>query len=58
VDLRGYFCWSLLDNLEWAEGYAKRFGLFHVDFETQQRTPKDSAHWYAEVIGRNGLTSA
>ncbi|GAB3431879.1 GH1 family beta-glucosidase [Actinophytocola sediminis] len=55
VDLRGYFYWSLLDNLEWAEGYAKRFGLVHVDFESQQRTPKESAHWYADVIARNGL---
>ncbi|MGH3762877.1 GH1 family beta-glucosidase [Actinophytocola sp.] len=55
VDLRGYFCWSLLDNLEWAEGYAKRFGLVHVDFATQRRTVKDSARWYAGVISRNGL---
>jgi beta-glucosidase len=55
VDLRGYFCWSLLDNLEWAEGYAKRFGLVHVDFETQQRTVKQSARWYAGVVARNGL---
>jgi beta-glucosidase len=58
ADLRGYFCWSLLDNLEWAEGYAKRFGLVHVDFETQKRTPKDSARWYSSVIGRNGLDAA
>ncbi|WP_370950295.1 GH1 family beta-glucosidase [Amycolatopsis sp. cg5] len=55
VDLRGYFYWSLLDNFEWAEGYAKRFGLIHVDYATQRRTPKRSARWYAEVIGRNGL---
>jgi beta-glucosidase len=55
VDLRGYFCWSLLDNLEWAEGYAKRFGLVHVDFTTQRRTVKESAHWYAGVIARGGL---
>ena len=58
MDLRGYFCWSLLDNLEWAEGYAKRFGLVHVDFATQQRTVKDSARWYAGVIARNGLPAA
>jgi beta-glucosidase len=58
VDLRGYFCWSLLDNLEWAEGYAKRFGLVYVDFETQQRTVKQSARWYADVIARNGLPAA
>jgi beta-glucosidase len=58
VDLRGYFCWSLLDNLEWAEGYAKRFGLVYVDFETQRRTVKQSARWYADVIARNGLPAA
>jgi beta-glucosidase len=58
VDLRGYFCWSLLDNLEWAEGYAKRFGMVHVDFETQARTVKESARWYAGVIARNGLPAA
>lgn len=54
VDLRGTFIWSLLDNFEWAWGYTRRFGLFHVDFETQQRTPKRSAHWYRERIGRHG----
>src|SRR5690606_28393210 len=42
ADVRGYFAWSLLDNYEWAEGYSKRFGLVHVDYETQQRTPKSS----------------
>ena len=50
VDLRGYFAWSLFDNLEWSHGYSKRFGIVHVDFETQRRTPKDSARWYADVI--------
>lgn len=55
VDLRGYFAWSLMDNFEWAEGYAKRFGIVHVDYTTQQRVPKDSAKWYREVIRRNGL---
>jgi beta-glucosidase len=55
VDLRGYFVWSLMDNFEWAEGYAKRFGIVHVDYTTQERVPKDSARWYAQVIGRNGL---
>ena len=54
VDLRGYFVWSLLDNFEWSHGYSKRFGIVHVDFETQQRTPKDSARLYAGVIGSNG----
>ena len=55
VDLRGYFVWSLMDNFEWAEGYAKRFGIVHVDYATQRRVPKDSARWYQEVIRRNGL---
>ncbi|MDP9823918.1 GH1 family beta-glucosidase [Nocardioides massiliensis] len=51
VDVRGYFHWSLLDNFEWAEGYRQRFGLVHVDYATQRRTPKDSYHWYRELIG-------
>jgi beta-glucosidase len=51
VDVRGYFCWSLLDNFEWSYGYEKRFGLVYVDYETQARTPKDSYHWFREVIG-------
>jgi beta-glucosidase len=55
VDLRGYFAWSLLDNFEWAYGYAKRFGLIHVDYDTQTRTPKDSALWYRDVIAANGF---
>ena len=54
VDLRGYFAWSFLDNFEWGYGYSKRFGIVHVDFETQQRTPKASARFYAEVIKSNG----
>jgi len=54
VDLRGYFVWSLLDNFEWSNGYSKRFGLYHVDFETQARTPKSSAAFYAEVIRTHG----
>ncbi|MCT2591180.1 beta-glucosidase [Streptomyces sp. N2-109] len=49
ADVRGYFLWSLLDNFEWAYGYGKRFGTVYVDFETQQRTPKSSARWYAEL---------
>ncbi|MBX3620574.1 MAG: beta-glucosidase [Rhizobacter sp.] len=52
VDVRGFFYWSLLDNYEWNSGYDKRFGLIHVDYETQQRTPKDSAHWYRDFIAQ------
>ncbi len=54
VDLRGYFVWSLFDNLEWSWGYSKRFGIVHVDFATQQRTLKDSAAAYSRVIASNG----
>lgn len=53
VDVRGYFHWSLLDNFEWAVGFSQRFGLVHVDYETQKRTPKDSYHWYQELIRSN-----
>ncbi|MFC9929487.1 GH1 family beta-glucosidase [Streptomyces sp. NPDC127190] len=50
VDVRGYFVWSLIDNFEWAEGYARRFGLVHVDHTTQKRTPKASYHWFREML--------
>lgn len=50
VDLRGYYAWSFLDNFEWAEGYSKRFGLVYVDYRTQERIPKLSAHWYRRAI--------
>ncbi len=54
LPVEGYFVWSLLDNFEWAEGYEKRFGLVYVDYATQRRIPKDSAHWYARVIANQG----
>src|SRR5689334_2913306 len=53
-DVRGYMAWSLLDNLEWSLGYSKRFGIVHVDFATQKRTPKASARLYAEIVASNG----
>jgi beta-glucosidase len=55
VDVRAYFQWSLLDNFEWSHGFHMRFGLVHVDYDTQVRTPRDSARWYRDVIARNGL---
>mmetsp|Transcript_116647 Transcript_116647/g.249406 ORF Transcript_116647/g.249406 Transcript_116647/m.249406 type:complete len:132 (+) Transcript_116647:1-396(+) len=55
VNVKGYFVWSLMDNFEWAEGFEKRFGLIHVNYETLKRTPKASAAWYAKLIARRGL---
>ena len=55
VDVRGYFLWSLLDNFEWAWGFDRRFGIIRVDYDTQQRTIKDSAKWYAELIRTHQL---
>ena len=56
IGVRGYFAWSLLDNFEWSLGYAKRFGIVHVDFATQRRTPKSSARFYSEVIRTRGAS--
>ena len=55
-DIRGYMLWSLLDNLEWSLGYSKRFGMVHVNYGTQERTPKDSARWYSKVIASHGAS--
>jgi beta-glucosidase len=54
VPLEGFFAWSLLDNFEWSLGYSKRFGLVYVDYTTQERTPKESARWYRDVVRRGG----
>jgi beta-glucosidase len=55
VNLKGYYLWSMLDNFEWSSGYSQRFGIIHVDFATQKRTPKQSYNWYRKVIECNGL---
>ena len=54
IPVKGYFLWSLMDNFEWEQGYEERFGIIHVDFETQERRLKDSAKWYAQCITNNG----
>jgi beta-glucosidase len=54
VNVKGYYAWSLMDNLEWSLGFAKRFGLYHVDFASLKRTPKASARFYAHVIASQG----
>ena len=54
ADVRGFFHWSLTDNFEWHSGYAERFGLIYVDYPTQKRILKDSAHWYARTARENG----
>lgn len=55
ADVRGYFIWSLIDNFEWLHGYSMRFGLYHVDYETQDRTPKLSANWYRKFLSDSKL---
>jgi beta-glucosidase len=56
VDVRGYFAWSFLDNLEWSLGFSKRFGIVHVDFATQRRTPKASARFFSKIIAAHGVS--
>ncbi len=58
VDLRGYYVWSLLDNFEWAWGYSQRFGIVQVDYQTLERTPKDSALWFRDVIATNAVDTS
>ena len=58
TEVDGYFHWSIMDNFEWGEGYTKRFGLIHVDYQTQVRTLKDSARWYRTIIESNGAKLA
>ena len=54
VNLKGYFAWSLFDNFEWQYGLSKRFGIVYVNYDTLERTPKDSAEWYRTIIDSNG----
>lgn len=56
VDVRGYFVWSLLDNFEWSYGYTKRFGIVHVDYDSFERTPKESAYWYRDLVKSGDLS--
>jgi beta-glucosidase len=56
IPVKGYYLWSLMDNFEWSLGYSQRFGIVHVDYQTQKRTVKDSAKWYAQAIRNNGFS--
>jgi beta-glucosidase len=58
ADVRGYHVWSSHDNLEWLFGYGSRFGMIHVDFDTQKRTPKLSAKIYADIIAGKAVTDS
>ncbi|NDI35206.1 GH1 family beta-glucosidase [Chengkuizengella sediminis] len=55
VNVKGYMCWSMMDNFEWAYGYSMRFGLVHVNYRTQERTPKESYYWYQKLVKNNYL---
>lgn len=55
IDVRGYYLWSLMDNFEWSAGYEARYGIHYTNYETLERIPKKSAHWYAKVIAENGF---
>jgi len=55
VNVNGYFAWSLIDNFEWKEGYRPKFGLVHIDFNTQQRIIKESGYWYSKLIQNNNI---
>ena len=55
INLRGFYCWTLLDDFEWDSGYSSRYGIIFVDYATQTRTPKDSAYWFKDVVNNNGL---
>lgn len=58
VPLRGYFVWSFMDNFEWGQGLSKRFGLYHVDYATQRRTPRESAYWYRDMLSNDVVDDA
>ena len=58
LDIRGYYVWSLLDNFEWAHGYTQRFGVVHVDYATQKRTPKTSARWLSKMMQKHAIDGA
>ena len=56
ANVHGYIAWSILDNFEWERGYGKRFGLVRVNYQTLDRTPKESAYWYRDVINSNTIS--
>ena len=56
ADIQGYFAWSIFDNFEWERGYAPRFGLVRINYETLERIPKQSAYWFRDIIDQNSVT--